>query len=30
MIKGISEDDIALLPKAELLTKICKKLKVIR
>ncbi|MBO7289174.1 MAG: polysaccharide biosynthesis protein [Clostridia bacterium] len=29
-VKGINEEDIALLPKAELLTKICKKLKVIR
>ena len=30
IIKGIQEDDIALLPKAELLTKVCKKLKIVR
>ena len=29
-VRGITEDDIALLPKAELLTKICKKLKIVR
>lgn len=29
-VKGISEDDIALLPKADMLTKMCKKLKLIR
>jgi len=30
LIKGITEDDIALLPKAEALTRICKKLRIIR
>lgn len=30
IIKGINEDDIALLPKAEALTRICKKLRIIR
>ncbi|MBQ6894259.1 MAG: polysaccharide biosynthesis protein, partial [Clostridia bacterium] len=29
-VKGINEDDISLLPKAELLIKICKKLKIVR
>lgn len=30
IIKGINEDDIALLPKADALTRICKKLRIIR
>ncbi|MBQ4528338.1 MAG: polysaccharide biosynthesis protein [Clostridia bacterium] len=30
IVKGINEDDIALLPKADKLTRICKKLKIIR
>ena len=29
-VKGINEEDIALLPKAEMLTKLCKKLRIIR
>ena len=30
LIKGINEDDLALLPKAEAITRICKKLKIVR
>ncbi len=30
IIKGITEDDLALLPKADALTKLCRKLKIIR
>jgi len=30
LIKGINEEDIALLPKADKLTKVCKKIKIIR